>query len=195
MIHPNTELRFINDHVGYGVFATEDIAEGTITYVKDSLEIVITPTDYLLHSEVMKEVIEKYSYIDQDGNRLISWDFAKYVNHCCNCNTISTGYGFEMAIREIKKGEQITDEYGIFNLTYPMEVSCGFENCRKVIKPDDFDTYYRDWDEKIRNSIPKLFEVEQPLMPFVDEESRKELDQFFQNPRDYKSVYALKYRG
>jgi hypothetical protein len=100
-----------------------------------------------------------------------------------------------MAIRDIKKGEQITDEYGIFNLTYPMEVSCGFENCRKMIKPDDFDTYYRDWDEKIRNSIPKLFEVEQPLMPFVDEESRKELDQFFQNPGDYKSVYALKYKG
>lgn len=195
MIHPKTELRFINDHVGYGVFAIDDIPEGTIVYVKDSLELVVTPTDYLLHSEEMKGVIEKYSYIDQHGNRIISWDFAKYVNHCCNCNTISTGYGFEMAIRDIKNGEQITDEYGIFNLTYPMEVSCGFENCRKVIKPDDFDTYYRDWDEKIRNSIPKLFEVEQPLMPFVDEESRKELDQFFQNPGDYKSVYALKYKG
>lgn len=140
MIHPKTELRFINDHVGYGVFAIDDIPEGTIVYVKDSLELVVTPTDYLLHSEEMKGVIEKYSYIDQHGNRIISWDFAKYVNHCCNCNTISTGYGFEMAIRDIKNGEQITDEYGIFNLTYPMEVSCGFENCRKVIKPDDLDT-------------------------------------------------------
>lgn len=195
MIHPNTELRFINDHVGYGVFATEDISEGTITYIKDSLEIVISPTDYLLHSEVMKEVIEKYSYIDQDGNRVISWDFAKYVNHCCNCNTISTGYGFEIAIRDIKKGEQITDEYGIFNLTTEMKVSCGMGHCRKTIKPDDFENHYKEWDEKIQQSISKLFGVEQPLMPFIEDETRKELDQFFQNPEDYKSVYALKYRG
>jgi uncharacterized protein len=194
MIHPKTELRFINDQVGYGVFAIEDIPEGTIVYVKDSLELVITPTDYLIHSEEMKNVIEKYSYIDPEGNRIISWDFAKYVNHCCNCNTISTGYGFEIAIREIKKGEQITDEYGLFNLTQPMEVSCGLENCRKIIKPDDFDNYYKDWDEKIRKSISKLFEVEQPLMPFVDEVSRKELDQFFQTPEAYKSVYALKFQ-
>lgn len=195
MIHPNTELRFINDHVGYGVFATEDISEGTITYIKDSLEIIISPTDYLMHSEVMKEVIEKYSYIDQDGNRVISWDFAKYVNHCCNCNTISTGYGFEIAIRDIKKGEQITDEYGIFNLTTEMNVSCGMGHCRKTIKPDDFENYYKEWDEKIQQSISKLFGVGQPLMPFIEEETRKELDQFFQNPEDYKSVYGLKYRG
>lgn len=194
MIHPKTELRFIDDHVGYGVFATDDIPEGTIVYVKDSLELLVTPTDYLLHSEEVKEVIEKYSYIDQNGNRIISWDFAKYVNHCCNCNTISTGYGFEIAIRNIQKGEQITDEYGIFNLTYPMEVSCGSANCRKVIKPDDFDTYYKEWDNKIRKSIVRLFEVEQPLMSFVEKESREELDSFFQNPNSYKSVYALKFK-
>ena len=129
MIHPKTELKFINEHVGYGVFATEDIPEGTIVYVKDSLELVVSPTDYLLHSEEVQQVIEKYSYIDPHGNRVISWDFAKYVNHCCNCNTISTGYGFEIAIRDILKGKQITDEYGIFKLTTEMEVSCGMDNC------------------------------------------------------------------
>jgi len=192
MIHPKTELKFINEHVGYGVFATEYIPEGTVVYVKDSLELVISPTDYLLHSEDVQQVIEKYSYIDPQGNRVISWDFAKYVNHCCNCNTISTGYGFEIAIRDIEKGEQITDEYGIFNLTAEMEVSCGMENCRKKITPNDFDTYYTDWDSKIRKSMTHLFAVEQPLMPFIEEGTRKELDAFFQSPESYKSVYSLK---
>ena len=193
MIHPNTELKLINEQVGYGVFATADIPEGTIVYVKDSLELCVTPTDYLMHSEEMKEVIEKYSYIDEMGNRIISWDFAKYVNHCCNCNSISTGYGFEIAIRDIKKGEQITDEYGIFNLIKPMTLVCGGQNCRKEIKPDDFDTYYQDWDAKIKKSIMKLFEVEQPLIPFVEAETRGELDQLFANPEQYKSVYSLRY--
>lgn len=94
MIHPKTELKFINNEVGYGIFATENIPEGTIVYVKDSLELVVSPTDYLLHCKEVKEAIEKYSYIDQAGNRVISWDFAKYVNHCCNCNTISTRVWF-----------------------------------------------------------------------------------------------------
>lgn len=195
MIHPNTELRFINAQVGYGVFATSDIAEGTIVYVKDSLELSISPTEYLMHNEEMKEVIEKYSYIDETGNRIISWDFAKYVNHCCNCNSISTGYGFEIAIRDIKKEEQITDEYGIFNLVKPMTLVCGEANCRKEIKPSDFDDYHQAWDQKIRQSIGKLFTVEQPLMPFVEKKTREDLDELFRNPGSYKSVYALRYAG
>ena len=193
MIHPNTELRHINDNIGYGVFATSNIPEGTIVYVKDSLELVISPTDFLLHSEDMKEVIEKFSYIDETGNRIISWDFAKYVNHCCNCNTISTGYGFELAIRDITKGEQITDEYGIFNLEKEMTLVCGEENCRKIIKPEDFDSLYKEWDKKIKKSIIKLFEVEQPLMPLIDNDTRSDLDELYKNPEKYKSVYSLKH--
>lgn len=192
MIHPNTELKFISESIGYGVFATTDIPAGTIVYVKDSLELVVSPTDYLLHNSEMKDVIDKYSYIDQDGNRIISWDFAKYVNHCCNCNTISTGYGFEIAVRDILKGEQITDEYGIFNLDKEMVLVCGEASCRKKIGSNDFDLYYQDWDKKIQQAIGKLFEVNQPLMPFIDPDSRKELDDFFMNPEHYKSIYALK---
>lgn len=194
MIHPNTQVKIINENVGYGVFATAFIPEGTIVYVKDSLELVVTPTDYLIHSAEMKDVIEKYSYMDQDGNRIISWDFAKYVNHCCNCNTISTGYGFEMAIRDIQIGEQITDEYGIFNLNEEMELECGESCCRKTIKPEDFDNHYQDWDIKIKNSIGKLFSVEQALLPLLDTNIKSELDNYFINPETYKSVYALRYK-
>jgi len=195
MIHPSTELKYIEDTVGYGVFATQDIPEGTIVYVKDSLELVISPTDYLMHSKDVKEMVDKYSYMDQNGDRIVSWDFAKYVNHCCNCNTISTGYGFEIAIRDIKRGEQITDEYGIFNLDSEMTLLCGEPGCRKTIGPNDFDTYYKDWDKKIVKSIAKLFEVDQPLMAFVEPVTRSELDAFFENPESYKSVYALKLKG
>lgn len=192
MIHPNTELRLVDEQIGYGVFATVDIPEGTIVYVKDSLETVVTPSDYLQCDPTMKTVIDKYSYIDDRGNRIISWDFAKYVNHCCNCNTISTGYGFEIAIRDILKGEQITDEYGIFNLDMEMSLSCTFEDCRKKIMPEDFDTFYQSWDVKIKKSIPKLFEVEQPLLLFLDYDTKKELEMLKQSPESYKSVYALK---
>jgi|TARA_B110000503_G_C7167527_1_gene422624 uncharacterized protein len=195
VIHPKTELRLINNQVGYGVFAIDFIPEGTITYVKDSLELVITPTDYLIHSAEMQQSIEKYSYRDENGNRIVSWDFAKYVNHCCNCNTISTGYGFEIAIRDIFEGEQITDEYGIFNSDDEMELVCGESNCRKRIQPNDFDTYYKEWDDKIKKAIGRLFEVNQPLLALVDNNVKIELDGFFSNPESYKSVYSLKFHS
>ncbi|AHM63554.1 hypothetical protein D770_26555 [Flammeovirgaceae bacterium 311] len=192
MIHPDIELRYINDEIGYGVFAKKFIPEGTITYIKDSLEIEISPQDYKNHPLVMQQAIEKYSYIDERGYRIVSWDIAKYVNHCCQRNTISTGYGFEFAIRDIQPGEQITDEYGIFNLQYEMEVFCGNPNCRKVIRPDDFERYYKHWDELILKSLPRLHQVAQPLLPMMDSELRVEMDAFFADPERYKSVYSLR---
>lgn len=195
MIHPHTELKHISRVVGYGVFATHRIPKGTITYVKDSLESIISPTEYLVHGAEVREQIDKYSYIDEHGNRIVSWDFAKYVNHCCDCNTISTGYGFEIAIRDILPGEQLTDEYGIFNLEEEMELVCGSPACRKMIRPADFDTHYQAWDEKIQAAIPALFNVEQPLLGFVDPETRAALDVFFTDPTQYKSVYGLRYLG
>lgn len=192
MIHPNTELKFINETIGYGVFATANLPEGSIVYVKDSLELSISPTDYLMHSSEMQRVIDKYSYKDEYGCRIVSWDFAKYVNHCCDFNTISTGYGFEIAIREIKTGEQITDEYSLFNLDHPMEVDCGSPSCRRIVRPEDFDKFYQQWDELIKVSMKKLFKVEQPLIGFLDSATREELDSFYADESCYKSVYSLR---
>lgn len=194
MIHPKTYIKFINDTVGYGVFASEFIPEGTIVYVKDSLEIGISPEDFDKHSKEMKVAIEKYSYIDQNGYRIVSWDFAKYVNHCCECNTISTGYGFEMAIKDIQANEQITDEYGIFNLTENMQVDCSLSNCRKVLKSTDFENYYDVWDEKIKKSIAKIFKVDQALFPLLDKHTVQELIDLKKSMRNYKSVYSLKFK-
>jgi len=192
MIHPNSELRFINPQVGYGVFATAFIPEGTIVYIKDSLEIEVSPQDYNNHSQEMQEQIEKYSYIDERGYRIISWDFAKYVNHCCNCNTMSTGYGFEIAIRDIFPNEQITDEYGIFNLECPIPLICKENNCRKEVKPGDFDLYYPIWDEKIKKSLERFYFVDQPLMGFVDHETQHSLLEYKLDPFKYRSVYNLR---
>ena len=195
MIHPHTELRHISPEVGYGVFATQDIPAGTITYVKDSLEIIVTPSDYSSHVADMQAAIDKYSYIDEEGNRIVSWDFAKYVNHCCDCNSMSTGYGFEIALRDIAAGEQLTDEYGIFNLETEMSLVCDSPLCRGRIRPNDFDQLYPLWDAQLLRVLPLLPHLPQPLLPLVDPALREELDRFFVDPSNYRSVYALRYQG
>ena len=194
MLHPHTRLEHISDAVGYGIFATQPIPAGTIVYVKDSLEITVTPAQFEGHGPEMREVIDKYSYIDEQGDRIVSWDLAKYVNHCCQCNTISTGYGFEMALRDIAAGEQLTDEYGIFNLDIEMELVCDQPGCRKRIGPGDFDRYYKDWDAKIEPVLPQLFAVPQPLGSLLTSQTKRELEAFKHDSGKYKSVYALKLR-
>lgn len=194
MIHPDTELRHISDEIGYGIFAKKLIPKGTITYVQDSLEIVIPPEQLQHYSHEMQAVIEKYSFIDQYGQRIISWDIAKYVNHCCQCNTISTGYGFEIAIRDIQAGEQITDEYGIFNIQDEMQLFCDKDGCRKYVRPQDFDQYYPVWDKKIILALNSMQDVPQELMHLLGEGVKVALNAFFEDPVRYKSVYELKYK-
>ncbi|WPP50480.1 SET domain-containing protein [Catalinimonas niigatensis] len=194
MIHPDVELRHISEEIGYGIFAKKFIPKGTITYVQDSLEIEVPPTEVKNYSKAMQEVIEKYSFIDERGYRIISWDVAKYVNHCCQCNTISTGYGFEIAITDIYPGEQITDEYGIFNMEQAMPLFCDKEGCRKHVRPQDFDHYYPVWDKKILTALHLLREVPQPLMHLLEGEDKEALEAYFDDPKHYKSVYSMKYK-
>lgn len=192
MIHPHTCLQHVDDVKGYGVFATRFIPKGTIVYVIDELEIKVPPDQFRHFPQVFQQAVEKFSFIDQDGVRIVSWDFAKYVNHCCNCNTMSTGYGFEIAIRDIYPGEEITDEYAIFNLEQDMHVTCSQADCRGCIRASDFDRLYPVWDETLKTVLALLPTVQQPLYDLLDPETRAEVEAFLKDPSLYKSVYTLK---
>jgi uncharacterized protein len=191
MIHPDTELRFVNPEKGRGVFATNFIPRGTLTYVQDRLEILIPPGDPRLNDPAYIDLIETYSFIDSNGVRIISWDHAKYVNHCCRCNTMSTGYGFEIAIRDIAEGEEITDEYGMFNFTYSMELSCENTPCRNVISGSDILTYHEEWDRVVAEALQQYLLVDQPLASFMDTDVQNELIEFLKTGKNYRSVKEL----
>lgn len=192
MIHPDSELRLVSPEVGYGVFATKFIPKGTIVYIKDKMELVFSPGDPRLTDPVYKDVIEKYSYMEPNGNMVLSWDIAKYVNHCCNCNIISTGYGFEIAITDINPGDEITDEYGLFNSGWEMDLVCSNGKCRKKLHPDDLENNYKIWDEKIKKSLKDFNNVSQPLLKYMDMKTYKKLKKFLNKGEDYISVLTLK---
>ena len=195
VIHPDTELRYINDEIGFGVFATAPIPHGTIIYIKDELEVIIDAKNPLLDIPIISDNINKYSYIESSGSHVISWDIAKFVNHSCAFNTLSTGYGFEIAIRDIEVDEQITDDYGLFNIEKEMTCCCGSANCRGVITADDVDLYFKKWDKQLQLALKYIRFVPQPLMDLADERTMWELDQYLSNRKLYKSVYELKYQS
>ncbi len=193
MIHPDTKIQFINESIGYGIFATRLIPKGTIVYVKDSLEIEISPESFLSHSDFIKDQIEKYSYKENQTTRIISWDLAKYVNHSCNPNTLNTGYEFEIAIQDILPGEEMTDDYGMLYLSKEMPCSCGAANCRKSISTSDPSVMIDKWNEALSPALNSLFEVHQPLKDLLSEEVKNELIVHSKSPNPIKNFKNLSF--
>jgi hypothetical protein len=172
--------------------ATDFIPAGTLVYVQDELDIIIVPDSPLLQRPLQSAVIEKYSVLEPpDGRRVLAWDAAKYVNHCCHANIISTGYGFEIALRDIQEGEEITDEYGLFNLDWNLTLICQQPHCRGQLSPADGKTYWTQWDEQIQTVLPLVLTLPQPLWPLLDAQTEAELRHYLSSGEGYRSVCEL----
>lgn len=168
MIHPDTELQFINDQIGYGVVATKLIPKGTITWALDKLDRIFTPGEVGKLDPLYQQVLDKYTYRNAEGNHILCWDNARFVNHSSKSNCLTTAYEFEIAIRDIYPGEELTDDYGYLNIPEPFEVLPEEGTDRTIVYPDDLLRYYDIWDENLLSSFPVLVKVDQPLFQILD---------------------------
>ncbi|TPN87076.1 SET domain-containing protein [Aquimarina algicola] len=169
MIHPNTEIQFISDEVGYGVVAKELIPKGTITWVLDKFDREFTPNQYHALEPIYKNILETYAYKNNLGNLVLCWDNGRFVNHSFNANCLTTAYNFELAVRDIHPGEQLTDDYGYLNIEKPFRgIDEGTR--RKIVYPDDLLKYHKSWDKKLIKAFKYISKVKQPLIGLLDEE-------------------------
>jgi hypothetical protein len=187
MIHPDTELKFINDIIGYGVVAKKFIPKGTITWVQDELDQIFTPEKTESLSPLMQDYLETYCFTNGSGNRVLCWDNAKFVNHSFNSSCMSTAYDFEIAVRDIHPGEQLTDDYGYLNISEPFEVvDEGTE--RKIVYPDDLLRYHEVWDKSIKDNLHAITQVSQPLKKFISEDKWDEFSRVIAGKAEMKSL-------
>lgn len=166
MIHPHTELRYISKEIGYGVVANQFIPAGTITWVLDKLDREFTPEKFNKMPPVYKNILETYCYRNKKGNYVLCWDNGRYVNHSFKSNCLSTAYDFEIAIRDIEVGEELTDDYGYLNVSEPFKgIDEGTR--RKVVYPDDLLKHYKSWDKQLIKNFPKIPKINQPLKELI----------------------------
>lgn len=169
MIHPHTEIKHISNEVGYGVVAIDFIPAGTITWVLDKLDQEFSPTDFQNMDPIYQDILDTYTFRNNKGNLILCWDNGRYVNHSFNSNCLTTAYDFEIAIRDIYPGEQLTDDYGYLNISEPFEgIDEGTE--RKIVYPNDLENFYQEWDKKIQHVFPRIIDREQPLRKLIDDE-------------------------
>ena len=148
MIHPHTELRSISEDIGHGVIATQFIPAGTITWVLDKLDREFSLKQFQEFDPLYQNILDTYSYRNSKGNYVLCWDHGRFVNHSFKSNCLSTAYDFEIAIRDIQPGEQLTDDYGYLNVDTPFRASEEGTK-RKTVYPDDLKNYHKVWDKKI----------------------------------------------
>jgi hypothetical protein len=194
MIHPKTELKFISDEVGYGVVATEFIPAGTITWVLDKFDREFTPIEVQKMAPFYKNIIDVYSFRNNKGNFILCWDIGRFVNHSFNSNCLTTAYDFEIAVRDIHPGEQVTDDYGYLNISEPFKgIDEGTE--RKIVYPNDLVTYHKEWDAKISNVFGNIINLEQPIGVLIEDKLWHKIESVINGKEPMDSILSNHYSG
>lgn len=190
MIHPDTELRFINDVVGFGVVATKLIPKGTIVWIGDDLDFRISAARYKKMDALYQRLWNRYAYRDENGNYVLDWDIGRYVNHSFNPNCVSTAYDFDLAVRDIQAGEELTEDYGFLNLTeediFAPVPEAGAT--RVEVRPEDFLKHYKQWDEQIAEVFQHFARVDQPLQKYIRREYRQIVQKIVAGKRAVDSI-------
>lgn len=188
MIHPHTELRFINEEKGFGVVATQFIPKGTITWAGDPLDQIFTVRRLQELDPVFREVVHTYAFRNQYGEFVLCWDHSRFVNHSYVSNCMSTPYNLELAVRDIYPGEELTDDYGYLNVTEPMTFPRESGSNRTAVYPDDLLKYHEEWDAKLEQAFKYFNKVSQPLGALIGSEYIEKVKQVAEGKAKMDSI-------
>ena len=110
---------------GFGLFAGQHIPAGTLVWNFDPrVDVVLDAPQIGKLSPAFKEYFDKYAYLDVRLRKyVICGDDARFVNHSDEPNivgiyTVGREYGIDIAIREIKQGEELTSDYSSFDADF-----------------------------------------------------------------------------
>jgi hypothetical protein len=172
LIHPNVELRFVSPEVGYGVFATAPIPMGTLTWIRCALDRTMTPAQVVALEEPYASVFERYAYVDGRGDSVLCWDHGRYMNHSCAPTCLSPGFDFDIAVRDIDAGEELTCDYRMLNISEAFSCACGMRECGGTIEPYDGFRQADTWDRLLERAVRVLTKQPQPLWSLLRDPDR-----------------------
>ena len=145
---------------GRGIFAKEDIKKDEIVFIKGGH---ILTRDEIFSSGTINSyfpISDEYflGAINKEEEEAIKL----YQNHSCNPNVGLHGEITFVAMRDIKKDEELTVDYAfIDNEDYSFKCTCGSDNCRGIITGFDWkmkeiqDKYYEYFAQYLKDKIDK----------------------------------------
>lgn len=139
---------------GRGLFALKNIKKGEIIFIIKGKKV-----KFLIHNEKQAK-IAGFNWIGLGKNEWIDPDsFGLNINHSCNPNSGIKGRLTVVALKNIKKDEEITFDYSLNESDIfwelDQECKCQHKDCRKIIKSIQF-LPEKHFKKKSKN-IPKHF--------------------------------------
>jgi hypothetical protein len=167
ILHPDIELRKSNLH-GKGLFAKSFIPRGTVLWAYDrESEIAYYQNQFDEFSKKYQKYLIKYAYWWK-GKICLCTDVSKFWNHSCDPNTApvpSNSNKWDFAIRDIKKDEEITYDYGLIMDHTSIQCYCSSSKCREtIVKMHGNSKIMRDLKAKALEVEHYINKVPQPLL-------------------------------
>ena len=113
---------------GVGLFADQDIAKGTVTWrFMPGFDQTFSAADIAGLPETARLDLLRYVYLHtRTGKYVACLDNARFMNHASNPNTAGVypdgGEGYDIATRDIAKGEELTCDYALFDAETDMKL-------------------------------------------------------------------------
>jgi SET domain-containing protein len=103
---------------GFGVFAAARIPRGTTIWEFDEgADWALTEADLAAFPARLREQLESWTYVNDDGLYVLCSDAAKFMNHSFQPNCDDEGPRYTIAARDIEVGEELTCDYRAFDRT------------------------------------------------------------------------------
>lgn len=163
MMHPSTELKTVDAQVGLGVYATEAIPMGTVLWVRDSMDRVLSEAEVSALPGRLQDPVRRLGYRDASGGWIVCWDGGKHVNHSCEPTMRGVGHDAMIAVRDIPCGGQITCDYAECNLEEALDCLCACPGCRGTIEPYVSPSLWVAWQQEVERALVHAPRVPQPL--------------------------------
>ena len=146
------------DKNGRGLYATKNIKAGTkiIEYVGNIITKKQTENSDKFDNSKPIYLFNLNNRYDLDGD--VPWNTARLINHSCSNNCDYDGKGLKLwvtAIKDIKKGEELTCDYGFgFDKDFKQfPCKCGSKNCCGYIVREGSRWRIKRAKKSINNSI------------------------------------------
>ena len=139
---------------GYGIFAGEDIKKGEFVFYMKGKRIHHHCDFY---DRVDRERCANWVGLSKDHWIIPEFPIS-FMNHSCEPNLGTIGSVTFKALRNIKRGEELTFDYSISDpdVKWYIECTCGSKYCRKTIRSIQF--LPRTIFKKYLPYIPKYFQ-------------------------------------
>lgn len=160
---------------GRGVIASDDIKKGERIFTIKGKKV-----KFLIDNQKKADSIT-YNLIGTGEN---TWtnpsSFGLFYNHSCNPNSAIRGKTTVVALRGIKRGEEVTSDYSLneADIFWRFRCNCGEKNCRRVVRSIQF-------------LSPKIFNKYKRYIPEYFQRVYREFNvRKFKSPRQLRAAWV-----